>query len=255
MYYSKAFEILKISATCDKKIIKKAYAELVKQYHPEEQPDEWKMIHDAYETAIRYAKIQRTHVESENVKVYVRESFLEEKKEADRSSTQDKLTEEEERYQKQQQEYDALFASGNLNVNQWKEEKFQSLRFRIKQQVKEKRMKYEDWKALFESAEFKEFRHDPRTMRLLAIVVRGKIFSLKTYLLFERTIAQVVNEVEDEKLRYYCELLLRTNRNTGIPQSGSEIQIPDKVAKWIIIPMISIILLMLCLIYLFAFLG
>lgn len=46
------FELLEIAPTSDKKAIKKAYAKMVKRYHPEEFPQEWKCIHDAYEAAI-----------------------------------------------------------------------------------------------------------------------------------------------------------------------------------------------------------
>lgn len=47
------FEILEISPTDDKREIKKAYARLVKKYHPEEHPQEWKNIHDAYLAALK----------------------------------------------------------------------------------------------------------------------------------------------------------------------------------------------------------
>lgn len=49
------YEILGIEKTADRKTIKRAYAKLVKQYHPEEQPEEWKRIHDAYEYAMKSA--------------------------------------------------------------------------------------------------------------------------------------------------------------------------------------------------------
>lgn len=51
-----AFDVLGIEQTTDKKAIKKAYALLVKQYHPEEFPEEWKQIHDAFLAAMQYAK-------------------------------------------------------------------------------------------------------------------------------------------------------------------------------------------------------
>ena len=50
------FQILEIEPTNDKKEIKKAYAKLVKRYHPEEYPEEWKKIHDAYELALKIAQ-------------------------------------------------------------------------------------------------------------------------------------------------------------------------------------------------------
>lgn len=50
-----AFDTLEIQITKDKKQIKKAYALLTKRYHPEEHPEEWSKIHEAYEAALRYA--------------------------------------------------------------------------------------------------------------------------------------------------------------------------------------------------------
>lgn len=43
------WELLGIEPTSDKKEIKKAYARLLKQYHPEENPEEFKQIQEAYQ--------------------------------------------------------------------------------------------------------------------------------------------------------------------------------------------------------------
>ena len=56
------YDILSIDRNADKKTIKHAYARLVKQYHPEEQPEEWKRIHDAYELAMKIASEQQQKV-------------------------------------------------------------------------------------------------------------------------------------------------------------------------------------------------
>ena len=50
-----AFDTLGIEVTKDKKLIKKAYSALVKENHPEEHPDEWSKIHEAYQAALQYA--------------------------------------------------------------------------------------------------------------------------------------------------------------------------------------------------------
>ena len=44
-----AWEILGIQPTSDKKTIKRAYAKLLKQYHPEENPEKFKQIQAAYQ--------------------------------------------------------------------------------------------------------------------------------------------------------------------------------------------------------------
>lgn len=47
-----AWEILEIEPTSDKKEIKKAYARLLKQYHPEENPEKFKQIQAAYQQCL-----------------------------------------------------------------------------------------------------------------------------------------------------------------------------------------------------------
>lgn len=47
-----AWEILRIEPTSDKKEIKKAYARLLKQYHPEENPEKFKKIQAAYQQCL-----------------------------------------------------------------------------------------------------------------------------------------------------------------------------------------------------------
>lgn len=50
------FDILKIERTNDKKVIRHAYAELVKHYHMETHPKEFEQIKEAYNQAMAYAK-------------------------------------------------------------------------------------------------------------------------------------------------------------------------------------------------------
>lgn len=47
-----AWEILGIEPTSDKKTIKTAYAKLLKQYHPEENPEKFKKIQAAYQQCL-----------------------------------------------------------------------------------------------------------------------------------------------------------------------------------------------------------
>ncbi|SHI18222.1 DnaJ domain-containing protein [Butyrivibrio fibrisolvens DSM 3071] len=48
--------ILQIESTTDEKAIKRAYAKLSRQYHPQEHPEEFKNLKAAYKEAINYAK-------------------------------------------------------------------------------------------------------------------------------------------------------------------------------------------------------
>lgn len=49
------WEVLQIKQTTDKKEIKKAYAKLLKIYHPEDDPENFKAIQEAYQKALAYA--------------------------------------------------------------------------------------------------------------------------------------------------------------------------------------------------------
>ncbi|QIK69395.1 J domain-containing protein [Erysipelothrix sp. HDW6C] len=53
------WEILEISETDDEHIIRKAYSKVVKQYHPEENPELFKKVYKAYKIAISIAKHKR----------------------------------------------------------------------------------------------------------------------------------------------------------------------------------------------------
>ena len=54
------WNILGIEPTKDIKAIKAAYAKLAKQYNPEEHPEEFKRIFDAYKSACAYARSKNT---------------------------------------------------------------------------------------------------------------------------------------------------------------------------------------------------
>ena len=53
------WKILGIERTNDTKIIKKAYAEKAREVHPEEHPEEFQKLHNAYVDAMNYAKNMR----------------------------------------------------------------------------------------------------------------------------------------------------------------------------------------------------
>ena len=56
------WEILGIAPTNDIKEIKTAYAKLAKKYNPEEHPEEFRRVHDAYKSACDFAKGRRTTI-------------------------------------------------------------------------------------------------------------------------------------------------------------------------------------------------
>lgn len=58
------WDTLEIKPTTDLNVIKSAYVRLAKQYNPEEHPDEFKHIHDAYISACNYVKIRKMNSSS-----------------------------------------------------------------------------------------------------------------------------------------------------------------------------------------------
>ena len=58
------WEILGIEATHDVKLIRRRYAELVRLYHPEDQPEIYQQIVEAYQSALREARSKKTGQES-----------------------------------------------------------------------------------------------------------------------------------------------------------------------------------------------
>ena len=51
------WEILGIPPTCDVRKIKEAYSRLAKEHNPEEQPEEFRKLHEAYRSACEYARM------------------------------------------------------------------------------------------------------------------------------------------------------------------------------------------------------
>ena len=51
------WELLDIAPTTDKKAIRRAYAARSKVFHPEERPEEFRQLYEAYQAALTYAKL------------------------------------------------------------------------------------------------------------------------------------------------------------------------------------------------------
>ena len=57
---AQAYAVLRIEPGCTQEEIKKAYAALSRQYHPEEYPEEFQQIHDAYRMLRRQEQRHQT---------------------------------------------------------------------------------------------------------------------------------------------------------------------------------------------------
>lgn len=76
MTKNKAYEILGIEADASVVEIKAAYAELSKKYHPEENPEEFQQIHEAYVTLTRLAPNRNRILRNINIRIDSAETFI-----------------------------------------------------------------------------------------------------------------------------------------------------------------------------------
>ena len=105
MNFAEAFKIMEIEPTSDKKKIKGAYSKMLKKYHPEDFPEMFMKINEAYEKALGYAENNFSENLYENTQTSKK---TEEMKESDFSDIfdskkfekkEDKFTEESEERQ------------------------------------------------------------------------------------------------------------------------------------------------------------
>ncbi len=65
--FKEAFEILEIEPTKDKREIKIAYSKMLKKYHPEEFPDVFIQINEAYGVALEYLEEEYEEYEYDEI--------------------------------------------------------------------------------------------------------------------------------------------------------------------------------------------
>ena len=101
--FAEAFKILEIEPTSDKKKIKVAYSKMLKKYHPEDFPEMFMRINEAYETALEYAENNFSENLYENTQNFRK---TEEMKESDFSDIFDskKFEKKEDKFTKKSEE-------------------------------------------------------------------------------------------------------------------------------------------------------
>ena len=104
-----AFEILQIESTDDKRMIKRAYAALVRQYHPEEHPAEWAKLHQAYEAALDYAENRSVNSREIRIETVPEWVFQPKEIESERESNQESERGSNQESEQEQQETEAFF--------------------------------------------------------------------------------------------------------------------------------------------------
>ncbi|WP_455717083.1 DnaJ domain-containing protein, partial [Anaerosporobacter sp.] len=77
------WEILGIKATHDIKEIKRAYAKMLTIYHPEDNPEKFMVIQEAYEYAINYAKNANKYSSEANINIPFEKDIKNQEKKTD----------------------------------------------------------------------------------------------------------------------------------------------------------------------------
>ena len=144
MDWIESFRILQIEPTNDKKKIKIAYSNLLKKYNPEDYPDLFIKIQEAYETALKYSGNSFEYTEKNN-----------------------KNTSNEYTYEEKSDEYEEM---KDYNVDNWINE--------VKKLSEMKNRKLEDWLHLF-----KEYNENMNSKEKEEIIKKlGMIYEKNNYI-------------------------------------------------------------------------
>lgn len=108
----KAYETLGIDINASTEEIKVAYAELSKKYHPEEKPEEFQQIHDAYTMLVRGSGARRKSINVDTVDLRMRH----------KSQTKNGFEDAETAYEENMSQFD--FVSSENRVQQEMQEKY-----------------------------------------------------------------------------------------------------------------------------------
>ena len=81
MNFDEAFKILEIEPTDDKKKIKIAYSKMLKKYHPEEFPEMFMKINEAYRVALEFEKFDFNEINFNKGNFRAKERYMEVNKE------------------------------------------------------------------------------------------------------------------------------------------------------------------------------
>lgn len=195
------FDILGIEPTSDRRIIKKAYAQKVKECHPEENPEEWKQLHNAYEAALKYVSsgrssyymsvdipMERAERKVQNDNDYrVKETRLEKQKH--------KELEQKARETRKERELENLFQKMDTQ-NEEKKLQLQEEYGREINKLKEcsKRQAFRQWRALFSHPDFWCYCQESKFWELLAQILETISVNKKTL----NYISEKLNSIEED---------------------------------------------------------
>lgn len=171
--YMDIWKILDIEPTADRRAIRKAYAARTRVIHPEERPEEFKQLHEAYQAALRYADSGKGRAEKpgQDIDKEKSGSGRHKTKTAGRTERQDQREEGPDLYsyfaenQKRQQEYTDTF------LLHWKN--YGSPHQNPALQIW--------WKDYLSTEEYQSIRYHPQVLRALTEEIDGKFFGGAVY--------------------------------------------------------------------------
>lgn len=220
------YQILGISPTRDKKIIRKAYAGLTRKYHPEEHPEKWKEIHDAYTMAMQRAdEDQPLHEEQ---KLHREEQKPQQQEQKPQEKNAEVRRKSENRKGETKQPEEDLF--GNLEElsetakKEQQEERQRQLKAAIEQfntLCEPKKLQFLQWQEFFRKEEYQWAVRQGEFLYELANRLRGHVMGRRLYRFLIDQIQTIenynrsVNEIPKKQGAYDAYRMVRMELETG----------------------------------------
>ena len=187
--FDNPFDILGIEATTDSKIIRRAYAERVKSVHPEDDPEGWKLLHDAYQAAMQMAEAGSSFHPGERWEQAV--SF---------SSSRDERPEPDEEMLRVF--YD-IHDRRSIDLNNVKEQLATLFVYDGKQRrlISRGVSKQKRWNLFFESHLFERLQQDEAFWEMLQNMVRDSYVDKEVCQEIQRNLLELLKEKQPENCR------------------------------------------------------
>ena len=197
------FKVLGIEPTSDKKQLKKAYAKLAARYHPEEYPEKWQEIHEAYEAAIQFASAigEDAWTEEEEQKKSDSFSGLENRAEAVPESVPEAISLEKSKdIEEEETAFDFEHILSKLEKVQKEEQDriLQELLTFLEPLREEPEQEAVLWNVFFQSAVFRENQFQPVLWELCGGIFAERNVSEKSFHIICRQIALTRQELEEK---------------------------------------------------------
>lgn len=173
------WKILGISPSTNKKTIRKAYAAKTREIHPEEKPEEFQQLHEAYQAALVYAEyVKQVDQSGGSVTSFYKTEDADGDKEDLETANAGETTEEAEtvRAQEASDEEELISYFGEQRERQQKRiDAFMEYWKEMKNPYQNQEV-LEWWKDYLDSGEFQTIRSHPQVLRLLAEEIDDKFF-------------------------------------------------------------------------------